>query len=182
MWYYTDSDGKFHFFDGPGYAPPTGDELKPVTPEIRRLWEKGIRNHADAARANAVDQHTAARAEASSAPQDRQQDEAQAQPNAVRPPAIASFEAVPFPAGGCGVAILRWAVTGATALSIEPGVGAVGPSSGYKIVRPVQTTKYTLQAKGEGGSFVTRDVTFTVSGAGKPPCGPEQTVGAVGHN
>ena len=83
-------------------------------------------------------------------------------------PAIASFEAVPFPAGGPGVVILRWTITGATSASVEPGVGAVDPSSGYRIVRPSQTTTYTLHAKGEGESSVNRDVTFTVSSAGNP--------------
>jgi hypothetical protein len=48
----------------------------------------------------------------------------------------------------------------------------MSPSSGYKIVRPTETTEYTLQARGTGGSLVSRDATFTVSGAGKPPCGP----------
>ena len=48
----------------------------------------------------------------------------------------------------------------------------MNPSSGYKLVLPAQTTKYTLQAKGEGGASVIREVTFTVPSAGKPPGGP----------
>jgi hypothetical protein len=39
LWYYTDADANFHFFDGPGYAPSTGAELRAVTPEIRQQWE-----------------------------------------------------------------------------------------------------------------------------------------------
>ncbi len=43
LWYYADSSSNFHFFDGPGYARSTGDQLQPVTPEIRRQWETKIR-------------------------------------------------------------------------------------------------------------------------------------------
>ena len=43
LWYYSDSNGKFYFFDGPGYAPSTGDQLQPVTPEVRRQWESNTR-------------------------------------------------------------------------------------------------------------------------------------------
>jgi hypothetical protein len=172
LWYYTDADGAFHFFDGPGYAPATGDELKAVTPAIRRQWEKEIRDRADAAGANAVGQQTAGHPDAGNSPEN-QQVVPQVSLGAAPLPAIASFEVVPFPAGGSGVAILRWTVTNATAVSIEPGVGAVNPSSGYKLVRPVKTTKYTLQARGEAGASVIREVTFTVPSAGKPPCGPK---------
>jgi hypothetical protein len=171
LWYYTDANGAFHLFDGPGYAPATGDELKPVTPAIRRQWEKENRDHADAVGAKAGEQQTAGHPNTGNSPQN-QQAVPQVSPSAATLPAIASFEAVPFPAGGCGVAILRWTVTNATAASIEPGVGAVNPSSGYKLVRPVQTTKYTLQVKGAGGASVIRDVVFNVPSTGKPPCGP----------
>jgi hypothetical protein len=39
LWYYSDTGGNLHLFDGPGYAPATRAELKPVTPEIRQVWE-----------------------------------------------------------------------------------------------------------------------------------------------
>jgi hypothetical protein len=167
LWYYADADGAFHFFDGPGYAPATGDELKPVTPAIRRQWEKESKDRADAAAAGAIGQQTVGLPDGGAASQNRQA-APQVPPAAAALPAIASFEAVPFPAGGSGVAILRWTVANATAASIEPGVGPVNPASGYKLVRPVQTTKYTLQAKAESGSSVTREVTFTVSSSAKP--------------
>ena len=41
LWYCADSGGNLYFFDGPGYAPATRAELKPVTPEIRQAWERG---------------------------------------------------------------------------------------------------------------------------------------------
>ncbi len=163
LWYYTDLDGNFHFFDGPGYAPATGDELKPVTPDIRRLWEKRTRGLAEARSAKTAENRAAGSSE--SDPQLTRQDSA-------RGPTIGSFEAVPYTAGGCEVAILRWAIAGATTASIEPLIGAVNPSSGYKVVRPVQTTRYTLQVKGEGGTSASRDLTFAVSKPPKQPCGP----------
>jgi tetratricopeptide (TPR) repeat protein len=134
----------------------------------RGIFEKESRDRAHVAAANGADQQSAGRTEESYTRQDRQQNQSRGRPEGAGGPAIASFEAVPFAAGGPGVMILRWTITGATAASIEPGVGAVRPSSGYKIVRPVQTTTYTLQVKGEGESSVSRDVTFTVSSAGKP--------------
>lgn len=134
----------------------------------RGIAGKESSDRAGVAAANGADQQSAGRTEESSAQQDRQQNQSGGRPEGAGGPAIASFEAVPFAAGGPGVVILRWTITGATAASIEPGVGAVSPSSGYKIVRPVQTTTYTLQVKGEGESSVSRDVTFTVSSADKP--------------
>jgi len=66
-------------------------------------------------------------------------------------PKIVSFEAAKTTVSGCQVAILRWTVHGASTLSIDQGVGIVGVSA-YKIVRPLQTTTYTLTAESLGGS------------------------------
>lgn len=85
-------------------------------------------------------------------------------------PTIAAFEAVPSPVEQCTVAILRWTVKGASNASIGPEVGNVDPSSGYKVVRPIQTTRYTLRADGPGGS-VSRDVTLSVVRATRASCG-----------
>lgn len=85
-------------------------------------------------------------------------------------PMIAAFEAVPSPVEQCAVAILRWTVQGASSVSIEPGIGVVSPSSGYKVVRPIQTSRYTLKAEGPGGA-VSRDVTLSVSNATRSSCG-----------
>ena len=86
------------------------------------------------------------------------------------PPTVAAFEAVPSPVEQCAVAILRWTVKGASSASIDPEVGNVDPSSGYKVVRPIQTTRYTLRADGLGGS-VSRDVTLSVVHATRASCG-----------
>ena len=87
--------------------------------------------------------------------------------------AIATFEAVPASIEQCKVAILRWTVTGAKSVSIEPGLGSVNPSSGYKVVRPLQTTQYTLRVINASGTTVSREVMLIVSSAGRLGCGPQ---------
>ena len=85
-------------------------------------------------------------------------------------PTIAAFEAVPSPVEQCAIAILRWTVKGASNVAIGPEIGSVDPSSGYKVVRAIQTTRYTLRAVGTGGS-VSRDVTLSVAHATRASCG-----------
>ena len=72
-------------------------------------------------------------------------------------PLIDNFEAVPLPADNCNV-VLRWNVSGAAVLTIEPNVGIVKDPSGYVVIRPSMSTRYTIKADGPGGS-VTKDVT-----------------------
>jgi hypothetical protein len=86
------------------------------------------------------------------------------------PPIVAAFEAVPSPVEQCAIAILRWTVKGASNAAIGPEIGSVDPSSGYKVVRAIQTTRYTLRAVGPGGS-VSRDVTLSVAHATRANCG-----------
>jgi hypothetical protein len=85
-------------------------------------------------------------------------------------PTITAFEAVPSPVKQCSVAILRWTVKGASNVIIGPEVGSVDPSSGYRVVRPTRTTRYTLRADGPGGS-VSQDVTLSVVHATRANCG-----------
>jgi hypothetical protein len=172
LWYYTDADGDFHFFDGPGYAPATGDELKPVTPDIRHLWERRARDRPNAATRSASDQSTEPPVTNTPSLLDSQLRATEERTETVSLPKIASFEVVPGSVDACKIAILRWTVTGATTVSIEPGVGTVNPSSGYRVVRPVQTIQYTLAAKGVDGSLASRDVTLAVTTTSKSSCGP----------
>ena len=85
-------------------------------------------------------------------------------------PTIAAFEAVPSPVEQCAVAILRWTAKGASSAAIDPEIGSVDPSSGYKVVRPIQTTRYTLRVNGPGGS-VSQPVTLSVLHATRASCG-----------
>jgi hypothetical protein len=80
-------------------------------------------------------------------------------------PRIAAFDAVQVPAGRCEVAMLRWTVQGAAAISIEPGVGAIRSASSYVLVRPRNETEYVLKAISSGGES-TR--TAVVPGFGPP--------------
>jgi hypothetical protein len=85
-----------------------------------------------------------------------------ARPAAGRPPVINSFTANPANVAPGGSSTLSWNVTGATSLSITPGIGAVTGSS--KQVSPATTTEYTLAATNAYGS-VNKKVTVTVSSA-----------------
>jgi hypothetical protein len=78
-------------------------------------------------------------------------------------PTIASFTAVPSMLVGSGTALLAWSVTGATALSIDNGVGDVTTKTS-KSVTVKATTTFTLTATGAGGTS-TAPATVTVATA-----------------
>jgi hypothetical protein len=61
-----------------------------------------------------------------------------------------------------GYSLLRWEVSNAYSLTIEPGIGVV-PTRGTRRVVPATTTTYALTATGPGGA-TTRTVTVTVAG------------------
>jgi peptidoglycan-associated lipoprotein len=63
---------------------------------------------------------------------------------------------------------LRWSVSNATDISIDPGIGTV-QANGSRTVFPSNSTTYTLTAKGEGGS---KTATATVSVSAPPPPPP----------
>lgn len=166
LWYHTDAEGSFRFFDGPGYAPATGDELKPVTTELRREWEK--KQHIlDPPRL--IGGGPAASGSAGQQGEDGKNAIVEKHAGNVL---IAAFQAMPDSVEQCKIAILRWTVVGATSVSVEPGIGAVDPSAGYKVVRPMQTTKYTLKAVGQDGALTTGIATLSVSSTGRSACGP----------
>ncbi len=82
------------------------------------------------------------------------------------PPLVMAFEASP-PAIVSGQDVtLKWDVSGATSVYINPGVGNVSPS-GTKKISPAETTTYRLTADSRFGGSVNREVTITVTG--KPP-------------
>ena len=62
-----------------------------------------------------------------------------------------TFTASPTSIGANGSSILSWKTTGATSVSISPGIGTVA-LSGTKSVSSTATTTYTLTAKGAGGT------------------------------
>jgi len=81
------------------------------------------------------------------------------------PPVITSFTASPpsLPAGG-GTTTLSWAVTGATSLSIDRGVGTVTGTS--KSVGVTATTPFTLTATNANGSTTAQTTVGVASGVG----------------
>jgi hypothetical protein len=81
-------------------------------------------------------------------------------------PDIQAFRASPSSIASGSAAILSWTVSGATSVSIAPGVGAVTGTS--VAVTPSATTTYVLSATNAGGSS-TASVTLTVTGG--PPAG-----------
>jgi hypothetical protein len=78
-------------------------------------------------------------------------------------PRIGAFSATPPVIAAGGASILAWQVNGATALSIEPGVGAVTGASVE--VHPERTTTYTLTAgNASGAATATAAVTVAADG------------------
>lgn len=66
-------------------------------------------------------------------------------------PVISSFTAAPASIERGQSSTLRWSVENATHVTIEPSVGTV-QSSGSRQVYPSSTTRYTLTARGPGGT------------------------------
>ncbi len=95
-------------------------------------------------------------------------------PAPVAPPPKPSvqFSAEPSTVERGQSATLRWSVSDATDVSIDPGVGTVS-ARGDRQVSPTDTTTYTLTAKGPGGTeTATATVTVTVPPPPPPPPAP----------
>ena len=76
-----------------------------------------------------------------------------------RPPTV-SIEADPLSIISGESSTLSWASTDATSASISPGIGSV-EVNGSRTISPIETTTYTINATGSGGS-ATDSVTVTV--------------------
>ncbi len=83
------------------------------------------------------------------------------------PPAILEFDGAPRTIERGQSATLRWRVNDATEVSITPGIGPVA-NSARREISPVQTTPYTLTAKGPGG-VASSSLTVVVTVAPPPP-------------
>ena len=84
-------------------------------------------------------------------------------------PMISSFEADPTTIKEGESSTLTWNVTGATSLSVAPGIGTVTGTS--TVVSPDDTTEYTLTATNDAGS-VTAETTVAVEAESEPPEDP----------
>jgi len=70
-------------------------------------------------------------------------------------PDIMVLEARPESVKECAEAMLRWTVTDAYRVEIDPpplGKGPLQPKSGYALIRPAKSTTYTFTATGDGGT------------------------------
>ncbi|MDD5493309.1 MAG: hypothetical protein PHG36_01355 [Dehalococcoidia bacterium] len=89
-------------------------------------------------------------------------------------PSITLFTAVPVSISAGDQVVLSWSVSGATAVTIDQGVGAVA-TTGDRTVMPAMTTTYTLTAVNAAGANSAK-VTVTVAGTSAadiiPPPGP----------
>ncbi len=74
-------------------------------------------------------------------------------PAIIKPPAIVTFEVNPVKVTSVETVLLRWEVTGADKVIIEPSIGDV-PSSGTKNIIPSHSVVYKLTATNAGGSVV----------------------------
>jgi peptidoglycan-associated lipoprotein len=88
-------------------------------------------------------------------------------PNGPSSASVTDFTVEPATIERGQTAVLRWATTGATEVSINNGIGTVA-ASGTRSVRPDATTTYTLTATGSVGS-TTRSATVSVTMPAPPP-------------
>jgi serine/threonine protein kinase len=86
-------------------------------------------------------------------------------------PVVKEFIADPPSIASGSAATLRWNVTGATEVALDPGIGKVAAADKLE-VRPLQATAYVLTATGPGGKVtapVTVNVTPPAAGKGDKP-------------
>ena len=94
-------------------------------------------------------------------------------------PVIAQLTSEPSSIDRGQSATLRWSVTGATTVSIEPALGTV-QTNGNRTVFPSSTTTYRLTASGPGGSANASATVSVNAPAPPPPTGPPTTTSLVG--
>ncbi|HIE17970.1 MAG TPA: hypothetical protein EYP71_07230 [Dehalococcoidia bacterium] len=87
-------------------------------------------------------------------------------------PVVSYFTANPPIIATGGSTTLSWSVSNATSVTIEPGVGTVGPA-GTASVSPATSTTYTLTASNAAGWY---SVTVTVIVTAAPPAGQPDLV------
>jgi hypothetical protein len=75
------------------------------------------------------------------------------QPSTMKPPVIVIFEVSPVKVTSVESTTLRWEVTGADKVIIEPGIGEV-PPAGIRNIKPSHNIVYKLTATNDGGSVV----------------------------
>jgi peptidoglycan-associated lipoprotein len=82
-------------------------------------------------------------------------------------PVVAQFTVEPSTIERGQSATLNWSVSGSTNVAIDNGIGTV-PGRGTQLIRPADTTTYTLTASGSAGN-TTATATVRVTGPAPPP-------------
>jgi chitodextrinase len=95
-------------------------------------------------------------------------------PPPAQPPVISSFLATPSNASAGQAVSLAWALSGASSVSIDQGVGDVTGRTSV-VVTPAATTTYTLTASSAAGATATSAVTVNVTSGGGGTGGGGQT-------
>jgi peptidoglycan-associated lipoprotein len=93
-------------------------------------------------------------------------------------PVVASFSAEPSSIERGQSAQLSWAVTGATEISINRGIGTV-TATGTRSITPTETTTWTLTATGPAGT-TTSNATISVTNPAPPPPPPARNQNQIG--
>ena len=83
-------------------------------------------------------------------------------------PSIESFSSDPDTVSVGGISTLQWEVTGATSVSITPGIGTVD-AKGTRVVHPLVTTTYTLTANSAGGPITAQAIVQVSNALNSPP-------------
>ena len=98
-----------------------------------------------------------------------------APPEVAKPPVISQFTAEPSSIERGQSATLRWSVSDATTVTIDPGLGTV-QSNGSRQIFPSSSTTYRLTASGAAGNAnATATVNVITAPPPPPPPPPSQT-------
>jgi hypothetical protein len=93
-------------------------------------------------------------------------------PPAGTPPVIIEFSSNPLTIDAGDTSILFWAVTGATSVSIDQGIGQVNVA-GTRVLSPTKSTAYTISATNSAGAVIRSSAIIIVSAPAPAP--PPQT-------
>gem|GEM_PF-4071634 len=93
----------------------------------------------------------------------------------LNPPSINSFTASPDTIAQGEIATLSWSVSGASSVTINPGIGSV-PSTGSRQISPIDNTTYTLNARSTFRSSTANVDVRVINATTTSPMEPEETI------
>ncbi len=93
----------------------------------------------------------------------------------LNPPSINSFTASPDTIARGEIVTLSWSVSGASSVTIDPGIGSV-PSTGSRQISPIDNTTYTLNARSTFRSSTASVDVRVINATTTGPMEPEETI------